>query len=64
MIHTKYSSLTTDEFLRVLRDKQGKSPVIDECIRRLEEPPEDEEDGCSVCEAIKPSQCVVCEAEL
>ena len=35
MIHTVYSLLTDSEFMSELETRQGKSPIIDECIKRL-----------------------------
>lgn len=35
-IYTKYSYLTTDEFICLIQDKIGNSPIIDELISRLD----------------------------
>ena len=35
-IYTKYSYLTTDEFINLIQDKIGNSPLIDELISRLD----------------------------
>lgn len=63
MIHTPYSHLTNPEFLRLLHDKLGKSTIIDECIRRLEdEPCGDIAVGYEPIE--EPPYCEVCGAKL
>jgi len=60
-IITKYSSLTTEEFLRNIEDKGGKSPIIQELIIRLEK----EINGLGVSKDVDPHvECPVCEADL
>ncbi len=62
---SKYRHLSTSEFLRVISNTAGRSPIIDELVRRLENSQielaaaEEEIPSCTLN-----STCPVCQAPL
>ena len=57
MAHTKYSTLSLDELLRLVEDRRSQSPIIDELCNRLENvtasvlPDSNTRVECPICEA-------------